>query len=234
MIVTTLADFTVLPFTVIVDTAEQMPYSFHAIPPRAEHKAQRLVVPTKREHLATGDYSIEGFENRVAVERKSLNDLYGTLAAGRGRFGREFERLQDMEFAAVVVEADWRNVCKPGDPHVQQKKALDTLVDAAYECLRVDCSVVEAAGRRLLDTLDPVKTALETIHSLDEYTEPNWQSRLNPRSVWGTIFSWGQRYPTIHWYTMGSRRLGELATFEILERFWRENHDETTLYNKRT
>jgi len=50
-----------------------------------------------------------------------------------------------------------------------------------------------------------------------------WRSKLSPRSVWATIFSWSQKYPNVHWWTAGSRRLGEVMTFEILERFWREH-----------
>jgi hypothetical protein len=43
----------------------------------------------------------------VAIERKSLADLYSTLGQGRQRFARELERLNGYEFTAVVVEAEW-------------------------------------------------------------------------------------------------------------------------------
>ena len=60
--------------------------------------------------LKSGDYSIDGFEDRVAVERKSLSDLYGSLGTGRDRFEREMVRLKDFEFAAVVIEAPWSTI----------------------------------------------------------------------------------------------------------------------------
>ena len=53
---------------------------------------------------------MSGFPGRVAVERKSLADLFGTIGQGRDRFERELERLNQMDFAAVVVEAQWSEV----------------------------------------------------------------------------------------------------------------------------
>lgn len=52
-------------------------------------------------------------EDAVAVERKSFQDLYGTLTAGRDRFERELERLGEMWFSAVVVKASWDEIAKP-------------------------------------------------------------------------------------------------------------------------
>jgi DNA excision repair protein ERCC-4 len=57
--------------------------------------------------LKQGDYSIEGMENRIAIERKSKSDLYNTVGGSRSRFVRELARLNEMEHAAVIIEADW-------------------------------------------------------------------------------------------------------------------------------
>ena len=54
--------------------------------------------------LDAGDYSLAGFERRVAVERKSIQDLVGCLTGERPRFERELQRLKAMDAAAVVVE----------------------------------------------------------------------------------------------------------------------------------
>ena len=54
--------------------------------------------------LDHGDYSLDGFEARIAIERKSLQDLVGCLGRDRERFVRELERLRGYDFAAVVVE----------------------------------------------------------------------------------------------------------------------------------
>ena len=100
----------VFPATVVVDTREQMPYAFADIKTDACNGYQPLEVRTTVRCLPAGDYSLEGFENLVAVERKSLNDLYCTLSQGRERFGRKLKRLAEYAFAAVVIEADWPTI----------------------------------------------------------------------------------------------------------------------------
>lgn len=103
------------PFTVVVDTREQMPYEFAAIHADAAQHRRLIHVPREVRCLSSGDYSIAGeFESRVAVERKSLADLFSTLGQGRKRFTAELERLAAYDFAAVVVEATWEMVL--GDP----------------------------------------------------------------------------------------------------------------------
>ena len=57
--------------------------------------------------LSTGDYSILHLEHQIAIERKSLSDLLGSLTSGRERFTRELERGRGMSVFAVAVEADW-------------------------------------------------------------------------------------------------------------------------------
>jgi DNA excision repair protein ERCC-4 len=81
---------------IIVDTREQRPYNFASIapPPTVE-------VAT----LGAGDYSLKGYEDQIAIERKSLADAYGTFGAGRKRFEQELERLAQLKFAMVIVEA---------------------------------------------------------------------------------------------------------------------------------
>lgn len=75
---------------VAVDTREQRPYRF----PRFEVKT-----------LAAGDYSIVGLEDRIAVERKTKSDAYSSFGRNRTRFLKELERLSQLEYAAIVIEA---------------------------------------------------------------------------------------------------------------------------------
>jgi ERCC4-type nuclease len=78
---------------VVIDSREQLPFSFHGRP-----------VAVTVSPLEAGDYSVAGFERKVAVERKSLVDLVGCLGRERERFERELVRLRGWEVAAVVVE----------------------------------------------------------------------------------------------------------------------------------
>lgn len=84
---------------IIQDKREQCPFLFIGFP-----------VEVTSGTLSTGDYSLAGFEDRIALERKSLGDLIGCLAAGRERFIREMERLRSFEAAAVVVEAPFSDL----------------------------------------------------------------------------------------------------------------------------
>lgn len=91
--------------TVIRDTREQTGYGFSSLTCDASDGGGPLIVPVEVDTLRSGDYSLRGYEDQVAVERKSLPDLFGTLGQGRDRFERELERLSFFRFAAVVVEA---------------------------------------------------------------------------------------------------------------------------------
>lgn len=88
--------------TIVEDTREQTPLTEW---PEA--------VAVERGTLHTGDYSIRGWENCFAVERKTLQDFAGTMMGGyeasserpKKRFNRELERMRHFDCAAVVVTA---------------------------------------------------------------------------------------------------------------------------------
>lgn len=105
------------PFTVIIDNNEQHPYHFTDFSADSRQKFRPLIIPTITRSLNTGDYSIDTLEHAVTVERKSLADLYSTLGQGRDRFERELVRMSEMDFAAVVVEADWPSIIERPPPH---------------------------------------------------------------------------------------------------------------------
>jgi ERCC4-type nuclease len=110
--VSTFDKLVVCPFTIVQDTREQAGYEFSGMPCV---EGEQWIVPVVCRGLKTGDYSIDGFEEKIAVERKSLEDLYGTLGRGRDRFEREFERLAEMEFGAVVIEATVSEIWRPAE-----------------------------------------------------------------------------------------------------------------------
>lgn len=87
---------------IICDNREQNGYTFSAFPE---------VVATPGT-LTTGDYTLAGFADRLAIERKELSDLISCLTHDRDRFTRELERLRGFEAAAVVVEAKYSDIEK--------------------------------------------------------------------------------------------------------------------------
>lgn len=89
---------------ILIDSREQLPFTFSG-------KSFEDVL-TERVTLATGDYSLAGLTDRVAVERKSLPDLVACLSRERGRFERQLERGRQLEAFAVVVEAGWEDLAQ--------------------------------------------------------------------------------------------------------------------------
>lgn len=79
--------------TILVDTREQTPLCFSD------------AVKVERATLATGDYSIAGCTDRVAIERKSLADLVACCGRDRERFLDCCRRLRDFQLGLIVVEA---------------------------------------------------------------------------------------------------------------------------------
>ena len=91
---------------VIVDTRERTPWTFE---PQKGIKTLEGI-KTVRRKLDSGDYSIEGLEDRVAIERKSLDDWVGTVMRERARFYRELDRLRAFAFRCVIIEASLRDI----------------------------------------------------------------------------------------------------------------------------
>jgi ERCC4-type nuclease len=90
---------------IICDSREGLPYTFKGL----HFRDVEVTLGT----LKTGDYSIEGFENHIACERKSIDDLISCLMGeNRQRFKRELERGGGLRSFAVFVEASWEDLCK--------------------------------------------------------------------------------------------------------------------------
>lgn len=89
---------TTFPFRVVIDTREQLPWSF---PPD---------VDCVRGALPTADYALEG-DTLFGIERKSLNDFLGTISTGWDRFLREIKRMDGWRAKVVIVEGDFESCC---------------------------------------------------------------------------------------------------------------------------
>ena len=127
--------------TIIIDSREQDPYFL---------RDTKTECSTKIAKLDCGDYSVEGFETRVAVERKSILDACGTLGNGRDRFKREMERMNELMFAAIIIESsliDFVNYIKSDEtrPQINPKAAIQTLI--AFS-VRYDVHVIWAENRK--------------------------------------------------------------------------------------
>lgn len=89
---------------ILTDTREQNPFPF---------AGERYSADTvARASLNVGDYSLHGLADKVAVERKSLDDLVQCLCRDRGRFERELARGAALDAFAVVVEASYIDIAR--------------------------------------------------------------------------------------------------------------------------
>ena len=100
-------EFIQCPFTIIVDSNEGSPWYFKSM---VDENQTPIVIETIRKALwpkGLADYSIEGHENHVQIERKSLEDLFATLGGRRDAFEEEVFRLNHVcDSAAVIVEGN--------------------------------------------------------------------------------------------------------------------------------
>jgi ERCC4-type nuclease len=63
--------------TLIINSMEQKPYAFKSF--------RKRFAGMERRKLAAGDYSIAGLKDQVAVERKSLQDLFNCCSPYHSR-----------------------------------------------------------------------------------------------------------------------------------------------------
>lgn len=96
--------------TVLIDSREQNPWFFEGITKVHKGSPYLVDIKTNVRGLKTGDYTLEGLEDKICVERKSVADIIGTITRGRDRFEMELARMQEMDFSAVIIEGTWRDV----------------------------------------------------------------------------------------------------------------------------
>ena len=85
----------------VIDSRERKSYALFFEKMGLKHTTKRLT---------TGDYSIEGYENRFSVERKELNDFVNCVTFSRARFLRELERAKKLDFFGIVVECSYYDI----------------------------------------------------------------------------------------------------------------------------
>ncbi len=88
-------------FNIIQDTREQLPLCFDNKP--------EWCSGTITKKLDTGDYSLEGFENKLAIERKRSTSEIATNIF-ESRFPSVLERLNAMPHAFIICEFTWDDI----------------------------------------------------------------------------------------------------------------------------
>jgi ERCC4-type nuclease len=91
---------------VLVDTRERAPLPLFRRHPN-------WIAAERRTTLKAGDYSVEGMEGLLALERKSLPDAVNSTIASRDRFIRACERLAALRWKAILIEATYEDLKSP-------------------------------------------------------------------------------------------------------------------------
>jgi ERCC4-type nuclease len=125
---------------------------------------EKLVWPCPKGHemarvtLPHGDYSVEGFEHRCVVERKSIDDLVGSAFGDWKRWSARLAELAHFERACVVVECTEEDIRKRKYvPNVRSTRRLGAKAEFTS---------------RVLDKLEPGKVLLATASIFATYGVP--------------------------------------------------------------
>lgn len=118
------------PFTVIKDTREQDGYYFSAFNTCAgmiEHK------------LDTGDYTIQGLEDKICIERKGcVEELAVNLGQKKHAFLNEIDRMKDFPHKFLILEFSLEDLLKfPDETRIPIKNKASLKITGKYmiKCL---------------------------------------------------------------------------------------------------
>ncbi len=111
-------------FKVLVDSREKNSWELNS----------SRVSATEKIKLDTGDYTIDGYEDILCIERKeSVTELAGNIT--QARFKKELERIKEIPYAYLILEANIKEVLEY--PYYEHGKH-DI---CCYTCENVDCSI---------------------------------------------------------------------------------------------
>jgi len=114
--------------------------------------------------LKTGDYTVEGYEDEIIIERKTLEDLVSTLTTNRKTFIKECQRMEAFKRKFIVIETTLARLKSPyaySDAH--PNSIFGTLI-AIQE--RFGVQVMFAATRELAEEY--------TVSTLVKYHALRW------------------------------------------------------------
>jgi ERCC4-type nuclease len=92
---------------VLIDTREKWPFDFSNF--------RNWIAGQKIQTLKVGDYSIEGMEKLLVLERKTLTDIITTLMQQRPRFFKMCEQMTKYRWRALLIEASYEDIKSPYD-----------------------------------------------------------------------------------------------------------------------
>lgn len=130
-----------IPFEILIDTREKKPFFYNRI-----NNTKFPELKIKFKNLKTGDYSIKGYsdpaihQHSITIERKEISDLFGSTGRGRVRLEKEFIRMADFDYAALIIEADFKTIFKsPPELSMMKPKSVFRTIIAFCQRYNVQC-----------------------------------------------------------------------------------------------
>jgi hypothetical protein len=110
---------------VVIDSQEHMGYKFE--------RFTNWFSGTVRKRLPVGDYTLQGMEKEVIVERKTIPDLVNSIIQDRKDFIEKCERLSKFRKKCLVVEGSLSDVKTPYEDSQAHPNAVFGSLLAAQE-----------------------------------------------------------------------------------------------------
>lgn len=112
-------------YKIIVDTREQMPWEFDFY-----EQCDGII----KKGLYTGDYTIEGMEDILVIERKKTTaEIAINIGVDRIRFEDELKRMADVRYAHIICEFSIQDVLDfPKRSTIPKEKWKELRINGKY------------------------------------------------------------------------------------------------------
>jgi ERCC4-type nuclease len=99
--------------TIIIDTREKAPWDFEG-----DDRFESVLY----QKLHAGDYSIQGMEEIIIIERKATADeLFTNFTKNKERILAEFERSRGYKFRIMIIEETCEQILNPQAYYINRK-----------------------------------------------------------------------------------------------------------------
>jgi len=113
----------ILP-TIVIDSNEKKPFKFK--------KSKSALITTKK--LSVGDYSLEGYEDVVAIERKEIRELFDIMTWEKKKddFMNKVKLMGMVQIAFIHVEGTRQDLRMIAPPKFKRCMKIIDEIECAY------------------------------------------------------------------------------------------------------
>lgn len=146
---------------IYIDTREKNPLDFSF-----------YNVETSIATIKTGDYSLEGYQDLIFIERKaSTSELYNNLIKNYTRFQRELDRAKDCKYKYIICEFHYTDLLtfpkNSGMPFFLQKRLRASgsflrrrvmEVEEKYDVIFLYCGTPDMAASKVIEIFEEIES----------------------------------------------------------------------------